>query len=280
MIPNIAHFIFSTSPKFGGKPFGLSHYLAIKSLDVLNKPEKIFFHYQNEPEGEWWEKIRPLLTLNRIELPETVYGKPLLHMAHQADVVRLDALYETGGIYLDLDTISVKSYLPLLQNNFVMGLQYWGPVFYDQRDKVAYNIKKTLLRPFVKLPSPSIRGLANTIILASPKNKFIDIWRKEYKNFRGGLEDLYWDEHAVRVPYAIAKKHPELITIIKPESFYLPAFDRKGLRLMFEKVHSFPDAIIHHLWQNVSWEKYGKDLTPEKIRTIDTTYNLIARKYL
>jgi len=280
MIPNIVHFIYSTSPKFGGKPFTICHYLAIRSVSMLNKPKKIFFHYQCEPEGEWWEKIKPILTLNKIVLPETVYGNPLLHMAHQADVVRLDALYETGGIYMDLDTISVKPYHHLLENDFVMGLQYWGPVFYSTGDRVAYHIKKTLLRPFFKLRSPGIRGLANTVIFASPRSPFIDLWRKEYKHFRGGLEDLYWDEHAVRVPYAIARQHPELITILKPESFYLPFYDAKGLKLMFEKVHSFPEAIIHHLWQNVSWERYGKELTLEKIRTKDTTYNLIARRYL
>jgi mannosyltransferase OCH1-like enzyme len=47
-------------------------------------------------------------------------GRPLYHVAHKADVVRLQALKETGGIYLDLDTISVKTIDRLLDHPFAM----------------------------------------------------------------------------------------------------------------------------------------------------------------
>lgn len=281
MIPNVVHFIFTTSSETVGKPFALTHYMAIRSVYEVNRPDKICFHYQHEPSGEWWEKIKPLLTLKKIELPAEIFGNPLLHMAHQADVIRLRVLYEEGGIYMDMDTISVRSYHDLLNNDLVMGMQYRKPVFYNKIDRVGYEIKRFLLRPFVKLPAPGIRGLANTIIFAKRHSEFIALWLETYKTFRGtATDERYWDEHSVRMPYKLAKENPHLITMLKPETFYLPFYDKVGLKLLFEKARTFPDALIHHLWQNVSWEKYGKSLTPEEIRSKDTTYNLLARRYL
>ena len=49
MIPNIIHFIYGLDPSFGGKPFMLFHYLAIKSAYEVNKPDKIYFVYAYEP---------------------------------------------------------------------------------------------------------------------------------------------------------------------------------------------------------------------------------------
>jgi hypothetical protein len=50
--------------------------------------------------------------------------------------------------------------------------------------------------------------------------------------------------------------------------------------MMFEEVHAFPEAYLHHLWESFAWDKYMSKLTPDYIRNTDTTYNLIARKYL
>ena len=54
MIPNIIHFIFGMAPDFGGIPFSMVNYLAIKSAIDINKPETVIFHYEFEPEGSWW----------------------------------------------------------------------------------------------------------------------------------------------------------------------------------------------------------------------------------
>src|SRR5882757_1288741 len=281
MIPNIIHFVFTNSPRLGGKPFSLTHYVAIKSAYAVNKPHKIYLHCEYEPSGEWWELIKPLVTINKVKLPDEIFGNPIFHMAHQADVIRLQILTEMGGIYMDLDTVCIKPYHYLLENDVVMGLQYRRPVFYDVSDRVLYNIKKTLLRPFIKLPAPGIKGIANTVIFAKPQSAFIRIWLDSYRTFRGiGLEEKYWDEHSVRMPYSLAEKHPTLITKLSPDTFYFPFYDDKGLRMMFKEVRTFPNAVIHHLWETASWEKYCKNLTPAEVKTKNSTYNLLARQYL
>ena len=65
MIPNIIHFIFGMASDFGGMPFSLVNYLAIKSAIEVNKPDAVFFHYEFEPKGTWWERQNPCLRLIR-----------------------------------------------------------------------------------------------------------------------------------------------------------------------------------------------------------------------
>jgi hypothetical protein len=274
MIPNILHFVFGMAPDFGGKPFSLVHYLSVKSAVELNRPSTAFFHYQYEPEGECWEKARSLLTLNKITAPENILGNKLYHVAHKADVVRLQMLKEHGGIYLDLDTISLKPLTDLLSHSFVIG----------QELKAAYAPKNWRQRLKYKLGLIKIKGgatgLCNAVLLSEKNSDFINRWLGEYKTFRSTGRDKYWNEHSVQVPERLAAAHPEMLTQLSPFTFHYPLYDTAGLKSMFEEVKEFPGAYLHHLWESFSWEKYLSKHTVERIKTEDTTYNLIARQYL
>ena len=275
MIPNILHFVFGMAPDFGGKPFSLAHYLSVRSAVELNKPASAFFHYQFEPEGEWWEKAKPLLTLNKIIAPDSFMGQPLYHVAHKADVVRLHALKETGGIYLDLDTISVKPLTDLLNHSFAIG-QELKPKYIPKnwRQRIKYKLG------LIKANSENATGLCNAVLLSEKNSEFVNFWLNEYKTFRSKGRDKYWNEHSVQVPERLATSHPEKITKLSPYAFHYPLYDKAGLKLMFEEVNSFSDAYLHHLWESFSWDNYLSHLTVEQIKNKDTTYNLIARKFL
>ena len=274
MIPNILHFVFGMAPDFGGKPFSLVHYLSIRSAVELNRPDAVIFHYQYEPEGSWWEKAKPLVTLRPIKAPEEIMGNPLKHVAHQADVVRLRALQETGGIYLDLDTISVKPLSSLLVNEFVIGQELkaaFVPRNWRQRLKKKLGWIKT---------GEASTGLCNAVLLSAPNSRFVNRWLEEYKNFRSAGRDKYWNEHSVLVPQRLAALYPEELTQLGPYAFHYPLYNEEGLRMMFEEQHEFPEAFLHHLWESFAWDKYMKALSREDILQTDSTYNLIARKYL
>ena len=274
MIPNILHFVFGMAPDFGGKPFLLVHYLSVKSAVELNKPSAAYFHYQYEPEGEWWEKAKPLLTLNKVTAPESFMGRPLYHVAHKADVVRLQALKETGGIYLDLDTISVKPLTDLLNHSFVIG----------QELKPAYTPKNWRQRLKYKLGLIKVKdgatGLCNAVLLSEKNSDFVNLWLDEYKSFRSTGRDKYWNEHSVQIPERLVAQHTEMITKLSPYAFHYPLYDAAGLKSMFDETKEFPEAYLHHLWESFSWDNYLSQLTIERIRTEETTYNLIARKFL
>ena len=275
MIPNILHFVFGMAPDFGGKPFSLCHYLSVRSAVELNKPGKALFHYQYEPEGEWWQKAKPFLTLNKVVAPDSFMGQPLYHVAHKADVIRLQALKETGGIYLDLDTISVKPLLGLLDHSFVIGQELkakYTPKNWRQRIKYKLGM--------VKENSKNATGLCNAVLLSEKNSEFVNLWLDEYKTFRSKGRDKYWNEHSVLVPEKLARTHPAKITQFSPYAFHYPLYDKPGLQLMFEETTEFPEAYLHHLWESFSWDNYLSHLTIEGIKNKDTTYNLIARKYL
>src|ERR1041385_7524074 len=121
MVPNVIHMIYGFKEPDSDNLFHFIYYLAIKSAYECNKPDVIKFYYKHEPIGEWWEKAKPYLTLIKVEPPKEIFGNPLIHYAHQADVMRLEILIKEGGIYLDIDVICLNSFKRLRQYKCVLG---------------------------------------------------------------------------------------------------------------------------------------------------------------
>lgn len=123
-IPKIVHFVYGLR---GPNPtLDLIHYTAIKSAYDVLKPTAIMFHYHYMPTGANFERAKHMLTLHKVPLVETVFDRPVSHYAHRADVVRLQVLEEYGGIYLDLDLISLKPVDHLLDREFIMAQEGIG----------------------------------------------------------------------------------------------------------------------------------------------------------
>ncbi|MBN1633342.1 MAG: hypothetical protein JW917_04165 [Ignavibacteria bacterium] len=225
----------------------------MKSACILNKPEKIYFHVNREPiSNEWWNKAKNLVEIKIKEPPEKIFDRKLIHPAHKSDIARIYILKEFGGIYLDIDIICKKPFNDLLKYKFVLGRQ--GII----RDT----------------------GLCNGVILSEAKTEFLDVWLNEYKKFRSKGVDKYWDEISVQRPMSLARKHPEMIHIESRKSFHYPLFFPSHLKKLFEKNIDYKKAYCHHLWESASKDKYLSKLTPEIIKTVDTTYNVIARRFL
>jgi hypothetical protein len=262
---------------FGGRPFSLSHYLAVKSAVEVNRPDAVFFHYEYEPSGHWWEMTKPLVTLNMINAPESFMGKPLYHVAHKADVVRLQALKERGGIYLDLDTICVKPLNSLLNNAFIIG-QELKPEYIPKNWR--QRIKHAIRRSFRGEEKNKVNGLCNAVLMSEKNSDFVNLWLDTYASFRSKGRDKYWNEHSVFVPIKLAAENPDKITLLGPYAFHYPLYNKPGLESMFENLTEFPEAYLHHLWESFSWDKYLSRLSVDEIMTKDTTYNCIARKFV
>lgn len=261
MIPKNFHFIFGLSENFGGKPWSLCHYLSIKSALDVNRVDKANFYYKYKPESEWFERIEDRLNLIKVEPPEEIFGNPLSHVAHQADIIRLQALLEDGGIYMDIDTICKKPFDDLLNNKCVLGAQ--------------------------GTPSGVVEGFCNGVILAEKNSQFLKNWLFSYQTFRSRGRDEYWAEHSVHMPVKLAKEFPTLIHIEPYDSFHYPLYhgdepyaSSVGIKVLFEQDVDVDNSYCHHLWETVSWEPYLKNLTVEKILTENTTYNKIAKRFL
>ena len=257
-IPNILHFIYGFKEQ--NEEFELYKYLSIKSAHDLNKPDKIYFYYYNEPFGYWWNKIKEYLTLIKVIPPTEIYGNKLYHYAHQADVIRLQKLIEHGGIYLDIDTICLKSFSDLLHYDFVMGRQ-------------------------TNCDNTDTYGLCNAVVLSAPNSEFAQKWLETYKTFRSTGRDFYWDEHSVLKPLLLSNIYKDNIKILDHNSFFYPLWYDIHKILFSETydINEYKNIIKNnyciHLWDTYSHD-YLKTLNENFIFEHHTLYNLFSRKFL
>lgn len=248
-IPNVIHFIYGLDPSSSQKPFKLTHYLAIKSAYEVNRPDKIYFHYQYEPNGPWWDRIKPYLILDQLTAPDQIYDKKIRHYAHKADILRLKILNAQGGIYLDIDTICLKPFHSLLKYDFVMGIQ--GDNY----------------------------GLCNAVILSKPNTQFGQKWLETYQTFNHNQ----WDTHSVHIPYQLSKSIP--ITVLPNDAFFWPLWDPIKELLLSEPINYdcchrlFRNSYCVHLWD--TWNnRYLSQITEDQITTYHSLYNVISHKFL
>ena len=243
-VPNIIHFIYGFLPQT--EPFEYYKYIAILSAYTINKPDTIFFYYQYEPFGHFWDIIKSLLTLQKIMPPTSYNGRKINHYAHQADLLRLQLLYQHGGIYLDIDTICIKPFLPLLTYDITLGYQ-------------------------------GDHGLCNAVIIAKPRNSFILKWIQSYSTFRSTGKDQYYDEHSVILPMKLALQRTD-VNVLPDNAFFFPLAEHIE-NVLFNDVCSEEDkqkildnSYCIHLWESMTYQSL-KD-----IESKNTLYNLFAQK--
>jgi hypothetical protein len=287
MIPNTVHFVFGLDEKFGGKPFSFIHFLAVFSAWKVNRPDRILFHYHYEPDTAWWREAKKYVQLHQVEIPDQIFGNPITHFAHKADVIRLQQLQEHGGIYLDLDVICLNPFTPVLDHEMVMGSQ-------------------------------AGTGLCNAVILAGANSEFLKMWYNSYRNFNKDL----WSQHSVTLPFELSRDHPGLVHVEGPYSFFYPVFNepvvaglwarsipfRHKILWMHRRLldhfrgpvnsrtplsyigHTLKPTAWHertlsrsycvHLWEQLWWEKYLKDFSPARILEGASSFARICRSMI
>ena len=137
---------------------------------------------------------------------DTIFGNPISKFAHKADILRLQALLEYGGIYLDLDVYTIRSYEPFMHFDTVLGLE--GGVS----------------------PLPR-QGLCNGLMIAAKNSTFIQKWYQTYKAFN----DDDWAGLSIRMPLKIALRHPEEVLVMDPMSFFYPMWNKAGLQMVHSR---------------------------------------------
>jgi hypothetical protein len=242
-IPKILHYCFGLSANFGHKPWSLVHHACVKSAVERIKPDKAYLYYEYEPQGSWLNLTKPYLELVKITAPREIFGNPLNHVAHRADVVRLEKLIEHGGIYLDCDVFVHRDFDDLLDNSFVISEEG------TDADHVA--------------------SLSNAAMLAEPSSSFAKRWYDKYRTFNG----QHWIEHSTHMPFALAKSFSDEVTVLPYTAFCWPTWHETYLQKIFEpaqgRIHN--KAYGNHLWETIAWEKYLENLTPRRVR--ETTSN-------
>jgi hypothetical protein len=270
-IPNVAHFVWGLKEQT--EPFHLVHYLCLESCRRVLRPDAIFFHHRHLPWGVYWDLIAPHLTGVEIDaVPEVASAEydPLLvphayRYAHHADFVRLDALIEHGGVYADIDTLFVRPFpAAWFEQPFVIGRE--DPV----RDELT-----GVVRP----------SLCNALLLSEPRAEFAVSWRAEMAAALNGT----WSNHSTLLPQELSLRLPHAVHVEPVSSFYRYGPSPEGIAGLLERCDTDTEGIYSlHLWSHLWWEAGRRDfsevhagaLTEEHVRTVDTTYNLLARRFL
>ena len=276
-IPKLFHFVFGLKEQT--EPFHLAYYLCLASCLQVNKPERLYFYYYNEPYGEYWDLIKPNLTLIHIEPEAFVVNSDAyeshqegqfiknlnLDYAHQTDFIRLKKLIEYGGVYADMDTLFVNP-LPdeLYQHPFVIGRE------------------QNVTDPVTKQQSPS---LCNALLMAEPGSAFAQQWlQASYQSFDGT-----WSAHSCQQAATLATEMPGEVYVAPQHFFYKHMWTKQGIRTLFEELDSdFNQVFSMHMWNHLWWDQSRVDfsefhsglITESNIQTVDTTYNIIARQFL
>jgi hypothetical protein len=269
-IPNFFHFVFGLKKQW--EPFHLVHYLALASCRAVNNPEKIYFYYHHEPWGYYWDLARAFVALVRVDLEPFITnfrypdpGVARYSYAHQSDFIRLERLLRTGGVYADIDTIFVNPFpARLWEMPFVLGREG------DVAPEPGAN------------PQPS---LCNALIMAEPGAEFGQIWLSEMRSAFDGS----WSGHSTLLPECLRQAHPDLLHVEPERTFYRYSWTPEGIRTLLQELDEDLDGVVSlHLWSHLWWSRRRRDfsschagmLTERRIATVDTTYNVIARRHL
>lgn len=250
-IPNIFHFVYGLKEQT--EEFSLIYYLSLKSCIEVNRPEKIHFYYHYEPFGKYWDKIKPYLTLIRVKPPTEIFGIPINHYAHQADIIRLQALIEYGGVYADIDSVFINPYPDhIFEKDFVMG---------RQQDE----------------------GLCNALMMSAPHSLFAQKWLAGHKEcFIGappGSEG--WCTHSVVYPHYLSEHNAELIHIEDSSSFFHYLYHPTPLKQLFEENNKLSKNVYSlHLWETASWDPYLSKIDEKYIKENDTTFTNIVKNLI
>jgi hypothetical protein len=271
MVPNVAHFVFGLAEQ--EEPFHLLHFLSIESCRQVLEPETIYFHYKHLPWGPYWDQIAPALTLVETDLVDEVLAADysagrvpdVYRYAHHADFIRLDALIEHGGIYVDIDTIFVRDVpAELRAAPFVIG-----------RERPVRDERTGRFRP----------SLCNALLISEPGATFARVWRERMASELNGT----WSNHSGFLAETLSRQLPDHVRVEAEATFFPFPADRAGIAAIFEEDHPVsPSTVSVHLWAHLWWDRARQDFTrlhagwlnPSMIRRAGTTFGRLARPFL
>lgn len=132
-IPNIANFVFILRDPNSDFPLQFSHFLSLYSAWHYWNPSTIYLHTnvdanseaiqraKNGTAGKWAQKFFnfPHLQINTITVPTTASnGQHINGMEHKSDFVRVKAVHDHGGTYIDFDVYALQDIKPLRESGY------------------------------------------------------------------------------------------------------------------------------------------------------------------
>jgi hypothetical protein len=287
VIPNIAHFIWI------GENFHWIYGLSVRSAAISGGFDKIILHHSHDisiasgyslldiPNIEL-RSLDPELILRKVdrlsrELIE-VYHK-LKDPAAQSNVIRAAILALEGGVYLDTDTLTVRSFTPLLTSGVFCGAEH---IVFPGSYYRSWNPMKGIKAGFLTLLRDCYRRIPNgwkhfrridkyygahvnnAVIGSEPNHPFVLDLLQRIANMP---EKWIAKDHALgtHLIQFVADDYKESDLVIHPPSRFYPIgpeisehwFRHNNGTSAEEAI--FPDTVLIHWYSSV---RLGKKLAP------------------
>lgn len=251
MTPDIIHFIYPVTEKT--RPFSYLNSLAVRMAAKVQQPKQILFWTNAHPETiNHWDSIKDLVTLVPTDIPTEFRGSPIRYPQYAADVMRLQILLASGGIYMDTDMLLLK------------------PLHEHMSDKLVLSWE-----------NPGQTSISNALMMSPPNNRFIREWLSLMPE---ALKSDTWAAGGVQAPATLARQENlEETRTILPHTFCCPLdLSRQWLMdpvLANEAESLCKDSTGIHIWETY-WRDYVKHLDANHVKTADDLFSRIARKYI
>ncbi|XP_075227101.1 uncharacterized protein LOC142327708 isoform X2 [Lycorma delicatula] len=189
IVPNFVHFI-----RFKGEPISYLHMICYLAAFKNQKPEKIYFHYDNKTtfSGKYWDILKntpgfmEIVEFNYVNMPNEIFGQKLSdgwREFHGSDITRIRILMQYGGIFLDNDSYLVRSLNDFRRYEMTVGWDDGG------------------------------QFLGTQVLVAHKDARFLYFWLETY---RGAYRsDLWYYNAGERPTVEVLYKKPELVHRVK-----------------------------------------------------------------
>ena len=247
-IPRVIHLLY-----FGETEFYNFHHRCVHSMLQYMPHYEIRIYNSKEPvNNKYWDDIKaqPGVRILKIDVPQFFDGFELKHFQYKADVVRLELLYEHGGVYLDLDMIITRPFDEVFKS---------GHSFYISEERT------------------NCRSLINAFLAAKPKNDFIKLWLNEFKS---GLRLGIWAHHIRDSNKKLIDDHPHYLHKYRMKVLdgivFMPLHWQDTVAFLNSETvpYEFPaESYGTHLWETILGDVMRRNEFLHKQKMELTVYN-------
>ena len=214
--PVLVHYVLAMEET--GSTLTFLQYVSVLSALHYHQPTQIMIHHHKNLTGHWFdllsEQLGDKLVLVCVRDVTHIFDRPVAHYAHKADVIRLEAVLEYGGLYLDSDMLMLRSMRSVVAYEAMLGEEHIGRGggafllnLWDGRGKWGERLRAT-------------DGLANAVIAGVRNSSFVRDWYQRYQTF----DNSDWDWHSCKLPLLMASEpqhRDDVITLNTAAFFYV-----------------------------------------------------------
>lgn len=256
-VPPFVHFIIGQADRKNvtqrfqpTSSFSFVNYLVVLAARRHLRPSKLFVHYFEEPKTFWWNRTKHdpeiRLTMVPTRFVEQIFNQSIVHHTHRSDVLRLEILLAYGGVYLDIDVLTLRSFEPLLQlGDAVMAFE-----------------------------DGSRRLIGSAVIIARRKAVFLQRIYDAYQHYDRNCYRC----NSIEIPAKLAAIYPREVTLLPAGSFYLLGW-RQSTVLFKMSEYNFTASFAIHLWNSFNSHRLSR-LSPNQVLTSSSTLARMFRQVI